>query len=277
MATVAELLRVTDGLTGDSPTRDLEILLGHVLDKSRTWLYTWPESELDQLQLEQFTLLVQRRQRGEPVAYLTGQRDFWSLSLQVNPSTLIPRPETETLLEWALQLPLASGARALDLGTGSGAIALALASERPGWDVTGIVSCESAVELARINARANDLERTGFLCSDWFAGLQGRHFELIVSNPPYVDEADPHLQLGDVRFEPSGALVAEKCGIADLAYIVSEAPDYLERGGWLLLEHGFEQGEAVRSLLSRRGFAGIETRTDLAGLERISGGYLNAQ
>jgi release factor glutamine methyltransferase len=277
MATVAELLRETEGLTEESPTRDLEILLGHVLGKSRTWLYTWPESELDQFQLEQFTRLVQRRQRGEPVAYLIGQRDFWSLSLQVNPSTLIPRPETETLVEWALQLPLASQARALDLGTGSGAIALALASERPGWDVIGVDSCESAVELARINARANDLERTGFLCSDWFAALRGRHFELIVSNPPYVDEADPHLQSGDVRFEPSGALVAENCGIADLAYIVSKAPDYLERGGWLLLEHGFEQGEAVRSLLSRRGFAGIETRTDLAGQERISGGYLNAQ
>ena len=277
MATVAELLRLTEGLTADSPARDLEILLGHVLGKTRTWLYTWPEFELDELQLEQFTRLLQRRQKGEPVAYLTGQRDFWSLSLQVDPSTLIPRPETETLVEWALQLPLPSRVRALDLGTGSGAIALALASQRPAWDVIGIDSSEPAVELARENARANDLERTTFFCSDWFAALPGRRFELIVSNPPYVDEADPHLQRGDVRFEPSSALVAGNCGIADLAYIVGEAPNYLESGGWLLLEHGFEQGEAVRSLLYRRGFAGIETRTDLAGLERISGGCLNAQ
>ena len=277
MPRVAELLRDLDGMPGDSPVRDLEVLLGHCLGKSRTWLYTWPDTELQGADLARFEALRERRRGGEPVAYLTGERAFWSLDLQVAPCTLIPRPETESLVEWALQLPLDRRISALDLGTGTGAIALALASERPNWELTGVDSSESAVALARRNAAANQLQRVQFLRSDWMRALPGRRYDLIVSNPPYVDPEDPHLERGDLRFEPRSALVAAEHGLADLAHIIDAAPDYLSADGWLLLEHGFEQGDAVRERLRYRGFHAVETRRDLAGLERISGGHWRAQ
>lgn len=277
MASVREILRCTADIPGDSPARDLEILLGHCLGKSRTWLYTWPETELDPVDLERFQSLLARRQSGEPVAYITGQREFWSLRLRVNESTLIPRPETETLVEWALELSLPTDARVLDLGTGTGAIALALANERPGWQVTGVDINAAAVELALQNGRDNQLAEVRILQSDWYSAVQGKLLDLVVSNPPYIEPGDPHLSLGDVRFEPTAALVADEAGLADLRAIVQGASGHLSTGGWLLLEHGYEQGAAVRKLLIEAGFGAVATRRDLAGNERISGGRWSAE
>ncbi|MFV8816698.1 peptide chain release factor N(5)-glutamine methyltransferase [Haliea sp. E17] len=276
MSTVQELLRSASDLPGDSPRRDVEILLCHCLGKSRAWLYAWPEARLDADALAQFRELFRRRRAGEPVAYLTGQREFWSLPLAVAPTTLIPRPDTETLVEWALELPLPGAAAVLDLGTGTGAIALALASERPHWQVQGVDVSPEAVALARHNAQRCDLPQVQFSCSDWFAAVRGS-FDLIVANPPYIAGDDPHLAEGDVRFEPRSALVADDSGLADLHAIVRAAPDFLNGAGWLLLEHGFEQADAVREALVAAGFERIATRVDLAGNPRISGGCRRAQ
>lgn len=276
MASVRELLQRGETLSSDSPRRDAEILLGHCLQRDRSWLYTWPEREVEPDAVRRYEELMRRRAAGEPVAHLTGTREFWSLSLAVDASTLIPRPETETLVAWALELPLPDNAAALDLGTGTGAIALALASERPGWRVTGVDASDAALALARRNARDAGLEGVTFTASNWFAGLGQQRYHLVVSNPPYIADADPHLGAGDVRFEPRSALVAADGGLADLAHIVRESPRFLERGAWLLLEHGCEQGAAVRELLRASGFADIATRRDLALHERITGGRLSA-
>ena len=277
MITVRELLQGAVRLPGDSARRDAEILLCHCLGKTRSWLYTWPESEVVSADVARFDTLMARRESGEPVAYLTGQREFWSLQLTVNEHTLIPRPETETLVEWALELPLPGDARALDLGTGSGAIALAVASERPSWQVTAVDRSAAALAVARTNARRTGLQRVACLQSDWYQALAGQRFNLLLSNPPYVDPDDLHLRQGDLRFEPREALVAERGGVADLEALVGGAPSHLLCGGWLLLEHGFTQGEEVRALLRDRGFSAVSTRADIAGQERISGGCWHAE
>ena len=277
MATVQELLRRAGELPGDAPRREGEILLGHCLDRSRTWLYAWPDAEVSEEQAAQFGRLLAQRRRGTPVAYLTGRREFWSLELEVSPQTLIPRPETETLVEWALALPLPDDAEVLDLGTGSGAIALALASERPRWRMWAVDASEGALQVARANAGRLGYQRVTFLASDWYAALDGRRFDLLVSNPPYIDPDDPHLDRGDLRFEPRGALVASASGLADLAHLVAGATRHLRPGGWLLLEHGWEQAAPVRALLTKTGFRSIETRRDLAGRERVSGGCRDAE
>jgi release factor glutamine methyltransferase len=276
MATVRELLAAGDTLPGDSARRDAEVLLSHCLDRSRAWLYAWPEAEVSGDSLERFEHLLVRRQRGEPVAYLTGEREFWSLRLTVNPATLIPRPETETLVSRALALPLPGDAAVADLGTGSGAIALALAAERPGWRVTGLDASADALAVAARNAQTNGLDRVEWLRSDWFGALAGRRFDLLVSNPPYVDADDPHLARGDLRFEPRSALVAPDGGLGDLTAIAREAPAHLLPGGWLLLEHGLDQAAALRALLAGAGFGAIATWQDLAGLDRVTGGCLDA-
>lgn len=255
----------------DSARLDAELLLGYVLQKNRTWLYTYTDHTLNSSELSLVENLLKKRLNGEPIAHLIGERDFWSLSLEVNASTLIPRPDTETLVEWALELPLLANARVLDLGTGSGAIALALASEQPSWQVLGVDKSPSAVELAIKNSHKNQLKRVEFKSSDWFSQVKS-NFDLIVTNPPYIDRQDPHLSQGDVRFEPTSALVAEQQGLADIVHIIDQAPQYLRDQAWLLIEHGYQQAEQVRQLLAAKGFQQVETRTDLGGQPRISGG-----
>lgn len=258
-----------------SPRLDAEVLLCHVLGVDRTWLYTWCDRAAGEDQAERFAALLARRAAGEPVAYLTGEREFWGLSLATHPGTLIPRPDTETLVEAALEKAPAAAGRLLDLGTGSGAIALAFAGERPGWRAVGVDIRPEAVALARRNAARLGLDNAVFREGDWFAALDadesgdGR-FELVVSNPPYIAADDPHLGQGDVRFEPSSALVSGDAGLADLRQLVREARAHLQPGGWLLLEHGWRQAAAVREALAAAGYLEVASRRDLGGHERVS-------
>ncbi|MCO7512120.1 peptide chain release factor N(5)-glutamine methyltransferase [Serratia fonticola] len=254
----------------DSAKRDAEILLGFVTGRARTYLLAFGETPLTAEQTEQLTVLLARRERGEPVAYLVGEREFWSLPLSVSPATLIPRPDTECLVELALERLPAAPCAILDLGTGTGAIALALASERPDCQLTGIDLQPEAVALAQHNAQKLAINNARFLQGSWFTPVAGQKFALIASNPPYIDEADPHLGQGDVRFEPCSALVAAEQGLADLAAIVQQAADYLEPQGWLLLEHGWQQGENVRALLNAAGFIAVATHRDYGGNDRVT-------
>lgn len=276
MATVQELLRLGGTLPSECARREAEILLGHCLNKPRAWLYTWPEQEVVPERVRDYEQLLSRRREGEPVAYLTGLREFWSLQLAVTEATLIPRPETETLVAWALELALPDDAAVVDLGTGTGAIALSVASERPAWQVTAVDSSAAALEVARGNAAAAQLQQVSFVQSNWYQALAGARYNLLLANPPYVDGDDPHLQRGDLRFEPRAALVAPDNGLADLAQLVSGAPEHLLAGGWLLLEHGFAQGAAVRAMLHNAGFSALSTRPDMAGQERITGACWHA-
>jgi release factor glutamine methyltransferase len=260
--------------TSPSARTDADCLLQHVLGKDRAWLRAHDEESLGEAQVNLFRAALQRRLGGEPVAYITGMRGFWSLDLQVTPGTLIPRPDTELIVEWALELmPAEAELRALDLGTGSGAIALAVKSERPQARVTAADASKEALAVASANARRLALD-VRCIESDWFRALMGECFDIVLSNPPYIAGDDVHLAQGDLRFEPRGALVAEEQGLADLRCIIAEAPKHLEAGGWLLLEHGYEQGAAVRHLLTQSGFIDVATRRDLGGQERTSGGRL---
>lgn len=271
---IASLIRRSAALAdvSDTPRLDIEVLLGHVLQKPRTFLFAWPEHQLSEGEYGLFEALFARRLLGEPIAHLTGTREFWSLSLAVSPATLIPRPDTELLVETALQLSLPEGARVVDLGTGTGAIALALASERPAWQIFAVDSVSEAVSLAETNRRQLGLVNVDIRQSDWFATMGDLRFHLVISNPPYIDAADPHLQQGDVRFEPMSALVAEARGLGDLKIIIQQAPAHLNNGGWLLLEHGWQQAQAVREMMLAAGFDGVETRQDLGGRDRATMG-----
>ncbi|RRJ83692.1 peptide chain release factor N(5)-glutamine methyltransferase [Aestuariirhabdus litorea] len=273
--TIAQWLETDHGLgaVSDTPRLDLELLLCRVLGKERSYLFTWPDAALDAAQQAALEGLLQRRLAGEPIAYITGQQGFWSLDLEVNSSTLIPRPETELLVEVALSLladRAGSPCRVADLGSGSGAIALALACERPAWSLVGVDRVAEAVALANNNAERLRLPNACFVQGNWCSGLALPAFDLVVSNPPYIDAADPHLGQGDVRFEPRSALVAGQQGLADIRTISEQARDYLSPGGWLLFEHGFEQGAAVRELMQSLGYAEVATRQDLAGLDRVT-------
>lgn len=286
-ATVRALLQdATQRLasTSPSPRIDADCLLQQALQKDRSWLRLHETEAVDASDSARFEAMLRRRERGEPVAYITGMRGFWSLDLEVGPATLIPRADTEVLVEWALELLAPestargpgllapdAGARVLDLGTGSGAIALALKKERPACAVMALDASKDALAVARGNGARLGLA-VEFVESDWWAALAGRRFDLVVANPPYIAEGDPHLVAGDLRFEPTGALVAAEAGLRDLRRIIDGAPAHLAPGGWLLLEHGYEQGEAVRALLRAQGFADVATRRDLGGQERISGG-----
>ena len=274
MTIIASLLRGAQ--LPDSPTArlDIELLLAAAIGKSRSYLHTWPERIVSSEAALTFAGYLQRRSAGEPVAYILGQQGFWKLDLEVAPHTLIPRPDTELLVEVALQLLPATPLQVLDLGTGSGAIALALASERPAWQVTAVDRVPEAVALAERNRQRLQLDNVMVRASHWFDALPAQRFDLIVSNPPYIAEQDPHLVAGDVRFEPSSALVAGNDGLDDLRLIIAQAPQHLLPGGWLLLEHGYDQAAAVRELLARQAFERIESRVDLGGHERISLGRL---
>lgn len=270
MASIESLLNAAELPDSPSARVDAELLLAHALGKSRSYLHTWSDREVEADAAARFAASLERRRAGEPVAYILGQQGFWSLDLKVAPHTLIPRPDTELLVETALALLPGGPARVLDLGTGSGAIALALASERPAWQVTGVDRIDEAVALAEDNRSRLGLHNASFAASHWFDGLGGERYGLIVSNPPYIARDDHHLGEGDVRFEPSSALVSGVDGLDDICTIIAQAPEHLAAPGWLLLEHGFDQAEAVRELLSARGFAEVHSRRDLANHERIS-------
>ncbi len=274
--TVAQCLQLAPELDriSDSARLDIEIILCHILQKNRTWLFTWPDKTLSEVQQQTFTNFFQRRKNGEPIAHIIGQREFWSLPLAVNNSTLIPRPDTELLVETALELFAQDKPdqmrHCLDLGTGTGAIVLALASEKPHWKLLGVDKSADAVALAEQNRAQLNFNHVTVLQSDWFAQITAQQFDVIVSNPPYIDPQDPHLDQGDVRFEPRSALIADNHGLADIESIIRKSWHYLQSDGWLLLEHGYDQGAAVRELLRARGFIAVETRRDLGANERVS-------
>jgi release factor glutamine methyltransferase len=252
---------------------DAECLLAHALGCARSWLLAHADDPVDAAAARRFEGLVQRRRAGEPVAYLTGTRGFWSLDLAVGPATLVPRPETELLVELALaRLPAHAPARIADLGTGSGAIALALAHERPRWSVVATDASAAALDMARANATRLRIPNVEFRLGDWLEPVAGECFELVASNPPYIAVGDPHLLRGDLRFEPAAALASGADGLDAIRTIVAGAPAILRPGGWLLLEHGLDQGQAVRSLLQEAGFREVATMPDLEGRERVSGG-----
>ena len=266
---IARLARVSD-----QPRQEAEILLGAALGASRAYLMAHPEERiLDCDATDRYEANVTRRAHGEPVAYILGKKEFWSLSLEVGPDVLIPRPETEGLVERALaRLAEGSAARVLDVATGSGAIALAIARERPHADVTGTDVSEAAIGVARRNASRHGLDRVEFRVGPWFAPVAGQRFDVVVSNPPYIADADPRVERGVRRFEPHGALFAGPTGLEALQVLAAAAPAHLRPGGWLIVEHGDTQGEAVRDLLQHAGFVEVTTVRDLAGLDRYTEG-----
>ncbi|MDZ4251890.1 MAG: peptide chain release factor N(5)-glutamine methyltransferase [Sulfuritalea sp.] len=256
------------------PANEARLLLGHVLQQSAAWLLAHDDQVLAEDELLAFASLVARRAGGEPVAYLVGFREFFGREFEVSSSVLIPRPETELLIEIAVaKVGAGATAKILDLGTGSACIAITLALEIPNAHVTAVDACAAALQVARKNA-----ERLGaqvrFLPSDWFSALVGERFNLIVANPPYIAAADPHLAAGDLRREPAAALASGADGLDAIRCIISAAPAHLAAGGWLWLEHGYDQGDMVNELLAAAGFADIEQRRDLAGIMRASGGRL---
>ncbi len=260
--------------SGDSALPDARVLLCHTLQCPQSHLYTWPEAELGAERLAHYQTLVEQRRQGAPVAYLTGRREFWSLDFEVGPHTLIPRPETELLVETVLRkTPATAPVRLLDLGTGSGVIAIALACERPHWQITATDLSEAALKVAKRNASAHRCARIDFACGRWFEPLPPSHFDVIVSNPPYIDPQDPHLHQGDLRHEPRLALCAEEQGMADIRHLCQHAGQWLAPGGLFLLEHGYDQQQAVHDCLQQHHFEAIFQLKDLAGHIRVSGGY----
>jgi release factor glutamine methyltransferase len=267
-ASPEQLLRQASARIG---RHEAEPLLLHVLDRDRAWLFMHGQEPIAAGVADRFGALVARREAGEPVAYLTGKRGFWTLDLQVTPATLIPRPETELLVELALErIPSGQPVNIADLGTGSGAIALAIASERPQASVVATDLSAAALEVARGNARANGIENVEFRQGNWFVPLMGERFRLIASNPPYIAESDAHLGQGDLRFEPPAALSSGSDGLDAIREIIAAAPRHLRAGGWLLLEHGWNQGDAIRALLTQAGFEEAATVQDLEQRDRVS-------
>jgi len=262
----------------DSAKLDAQILLTFVLDKERSYLLTWPERILDKADEQQYLALLQRRLCGEPIAYIVGVKEFWSLPFKVSPATLIPRPDTETLVELVLDnFGESNELHCLDLGTGTGAIALALASENPSWKIDAIDFSIEAIKLAQENAQDLALTHVNIFQSDWFSAVStDKKLDLIVSNPPYIDALDENLSQGDVRFEPESALVANDEGLADIKHIAKQALNYLATQGAIFFEHGFEQGKAVRNILTSLGYDNVQTVKDLNGHDRITWASLSA-
>lgn len=260
-------------LRGEEAAREAELLLMHALGVSRAWLFAHSDEAVPAAARAVFRQLLQRRSVGEPIAYLLGQREFHGLMLKVSPATLIPRPETELLVDLALaRLPRRAGLRVLDLGTGSGAIALALAQARPELQVFASDASADALQLAIANAQSLELQRVQFAQGNWWEPWAHEHFDLVLSNPPYIEDADPHLMQGDLRFEPRRALASGSDGFEDIRHILASAGDHLLPGGWLLFEHGHRQGPGARMLLQAAGFAEVETWLDIEQRERVSGG-----
>lgn len=259
-----------------TPRLDAELLLAHTLNKPRSYFFTWPEALLTTEQITNFQNLVEQRKAGIPVAYLIGHREFWSLQLKVTEATLIPRPDTELLVELALKQDLSKATNDMlklsvaDLGTGTGAIALALAKEHPNWKVTAIDKSPEALAVARENAISNNISNVDFTEGSWCSPLEDASMDMIVSNPPYIRSDDPHLNEGDVRYEPMTALISGTDGLDDIRTIARESLQTLKPGGLLLLEHGYDQGEAVQNILSLAGFTQTRTEMDLAGHDRVS-------
>jgi len=281
--TIQTLLRSPSALQLESPL-EAELLLAHVLEVSRVYLYTWPERALNEQQQRQFLELTERRLDGEPIAYLLGSKEFWSLPLTVTKEVLIPRPETELLVQTVLDhCPKdLSTVQILELGTGSGAIALALATDCKNAKITALDNSEASLAIARQNAKNLKLETIDFIYSDWFSVFDSESdnenpdkplFDIIVSNPPYLAPNDIHLQT-DLRYEPQGALVSKPDGFGDLKQIILQAPRYLKLKGWLMLEHGFQQAEEVRQCMDYNGYVDIQVIKDLAGLDRVTIGSL---
>lgn len=258
----------------ETPRLEAEILLGHVLDKSRAYLFAHSDMALSPAQLNSFQELINQRVKGKPIAYILGYRDFWSLTLKVNEHTLIPRHETERLVELTLEfIPNQPDIRILDLGTGSGAIALALGKERPNWNITACDLSAEALLIAEENAKSLNINNVQFHHSDWFKNLPPQHYHAIVSNPPYIAEQDEHLNQGDIRFEPLNALASGQEGLADLQYIIKHGFDYLLPDGLLLLEHGYNQKQDLNATLKSAGYVNIHCWQDIQGHDRVSGGW----
>lgn len=280
----------TLGLDASSARIEVQCLLQQVLQKPRAWLLAHPEAALDAVQQAEYEALLLRRAAGEPVAYILGEREFYGLMFKVTPAVLIPRPETELLVEMALQRcgrvaasppgtywrPPCEGmsqqVRVLDMGTGSGVIALSIARARPEVRVLACDASSDSLKVAAENMRIHGIGNVDLLLSDWYAALGAQRFDLIVSNPPYIAMDDPHLLQGDVRFEPTSALASGDDGLRDIRHIISGAPARLTFRGWLLLEHGYDQAQQVRELLQSAGFSEVFSAQDLAGIERVSGG-----
>lgn len=283
-ASVSEWLSQAKQLLPDSDSAklDLEVLLCHILNQSRTFLYTWPETKLGEEDYQSLVAGVTKRQQGHPIAHIVGYKEFWSLPLRVSATTLIPRPDTETLIEWVLEhFPGDENPsitkKVVDLGTGTGAIALALASEYPLWDVSGCDRVSDAVELAKANAVVLGLERVRFFESSWFdrfdSHKEAGSYHLIISNPPYIPERDRHLNEGDVVFEPKSALVSGDDGLNDIRTIISESMHFLADAGCLLIEHGYDQAAQVAQLFVASGYVGVGSGQDYGGNDRFTFGW----
>lgn len=272
----ASALAAALGLDPREARLEAQIFLCRALGRPRSWLVSHDRDALLPQPAEAFAALVERRRQGEPVAYILGEREFYSLSFKTTPAVLIPRPETELLVDLALErMPPDAPCRVLDLGTGSGAVAIVLALHRPSAEVLAVERSAAALEIARQNAQSLGARNLRFARSDWYGALAGEKFDLIVANPPYIAAADPHLAQGDVRFEPVSALAAGADGLDDIRLIVGDAPAHLNPAGWLLFEHGHDQAEACRQLLTQARFSRVTSSDDLAGIPRVTYGQMN--
>jgi release factor glutamine methyltransferase len=276
MSTIKTLLaHATNTLTSysDTPLLDAEVLLGFVLNKPRTHLRAWCDNTLTAQQITSFEGLIKQRQQGTPIAYLTGTREFWSRDFTVTPDVLIPRPDTELLIELSLELiPKNQVVKLIDLGTGSGIIAVTLAAERPDANVTAVDTSLAALAVAKHNAQHHQLTNIEFYQSDWFANVPKSLFDLVISNPPYIDPDDEHLQQGDVRFEPQSALIADNQGLSDIQIIADKTRSYLTPQGHLLIEHGYNQAPQVQAIFNALAYDKVQFYRDLSGQPRVTHG-----
>ena len=269
LSTATELL----SNSSDSASLDAEVLLCHVLNKARSHLRAWPEKELKTVEHNQLLQLLKQRQQGVPIAYITGKKEFWSRDFKVSPAVLIPRPDTELLIELVLKLISDKPqAHLIDLGTGSGAIAITLAAERPDTKVIATDLSNTALNIAKENASAHHIKNIQFIQSNWFDKITSCNFDLVISNPPYIAHNDPHLSQGDIRFEPDSALIAKDQGLEDIQKISNHARNYLKPGGTLLVEHGYNQQIAVQAIFNSFAYSNITTHTDLSGNPRVTTG-----